>query len=107
MSQATDEAIDEDPPKPIIVNTPPSGEPHWQGLQSTVILVGGYAVNSLLTSLQSFEGVYRTSTEEDKQRILGQTILSRRSTSLQLLWLTLMGKVLVNSMPFTHSNSRT
>ena len=65
MSHAADEAIDEDPPKPIIVNTPPSGEPHWQGLQSTVSLVGGYAVNSLPTSLQSFEGVYRASTEED------------------------------------------
>jgi P-type Ca2+ transporter type 2C len=80
-----------DPPKPDTMTTCPAGEP--QGLQSTVSLGG-----DVPAEFQSSEEVYRTPIE-DRQRILGQNILPRRSSKslLQLMWLALKDKVLVSS----------
>jgi Ca2+-transporting ATPase len=78
-------------PKPDIMITSPAGEP--QGLQSAVSLGG-----DVPAKFQSSEEVYRTPIE-DRQRILGQNILPRRSSKslLQLMWLALKDKVLVSS----------
>lgn len=77
-------ATDKDPPKPVIMYTPPPCEP--QGLQSTVGL-------------------------EDGQRILGQdNILPRypRESFLPLTWLPLKDKVLVSlKRSSTYSGSQT